>query len=299
MLSAAAAAKRVTSTAGPKFFVAALTPMDRQGRLDEPLARDLLRFLEENGVDGALVLGTTGEFSSFSVRERRKILEAFTKARRKLEIMCHVAAPNLPETLELLEHAAGAGVDSTLVLPPFYFKTQSAEGLARFFIPVLESARTPVLLYNIPQVSGIEIRHDLLRRLAQYDRLYGIKDSWGKAEVTTAYIKEFPRLKIYTGSHRLIEMALKLGGAGAITGNGNVFPRETAALFKLFREGKDLAAAQAQLNEVANSLAGYDSVPAQKYAIGLMGLRETHCRPPLLDLSEEQKRQLAGRLKRS
>jgi len=115
--SAAAAANKTTRTEGPRFFVATLTPMDASGRFDEALNRDLLAFLRERGVDGALVLGTTGEFSSFSVQERRKILEASMRARGSMEAMVQVGAPNLPDTLELLEHATSAGAGYALVLP--------------------------------------------------------------------------------------------------------------------------------------------------------------------------------------
>ncbi len=296
--AAAARATRTTTATGPRFFVATLTSLDRKGRFDEALNRDLLAFLRERGVDGALVLGTTGEFSSFSLRERRKILESNMRDKGSLEVMVQVGAPNLPETLELLEHAASAGADSALVLPPFYYKRPNVEGLTRFFTPLLEAAKIPVLLYHIPQVSAVDISHELLRRLAPYDKLYGIKDSSGKADGLTAFIKEYPKLKIFTGSHALIDMALKQGGAGAITGNGNVFPAETAAVLRAFRDGKDAAAAQARLNQVASALSGYDGIPAMKYALSRMGLRESFCRPPFVELGEEKKAELKGKLEK-
>jgi len=294
--SLAAGATKTGAAAGPRFFVATLTPMDRQGRFDAAFNRDLLRFLREHGVDGALILGTTGEFSSFAVAERKKILEAAIRDKGGLEIMCQVATPNVPETLELLAHAASAGADSALVLPPYYYKNPRVEGLAAFYSRVLEAAKIPVLLYHIPQVSGVEITHDLLRRLAQYDKLYGIKDSSGKAEGLTAFIKEFPKLKTFTGSHRLLEMALAQGGGGAITGNGNVFPGETSALFRSFRESKNMAPAQARLNEVMAALGGYDGIPAMKFALGEVGLRETFSRPPFVELGAEKKAELKAKL---
>ncbi|MBI3693673.1 MAG: dihydrodipicolinate synthase family protein [Acidobacteria bacterium] len=297
----AAAAPRAAKTMaanGPRFFVAALTMLDRSGKFDPALSRDLLAFLRERGVDGALILGTTGEFSSFSVAERKRILEANLRDKGSLEIMAQVATPNVPETLELLHHAAGAGADSALVLPPFYYKRPGVDGLTRFFSQVLEASRIPVLLYHIPQVSAVEISHELLRRMSQYDKLYGIKDSSGKADGLTAFIKEFPKLKIFTGAHTLIEMALKQGGAGAITGNGNVLPGQTAELFRFFRDGKDLAPAQAKLNEAASLLGGYDGIPAMKFALSRLGLRESGCRPPFSEMSAEKKSELAAKLAR-
>ena len=131
----------------PRFLIPSVTPVGRQGNFDEPLWRDMLSFFREKGADGLLVLGTTGEFASFSVQERRKILEATMKSKGSLEIMCHVGTTNLPETMELMQHATGEGADSVLILPPFYFKQVPLEGLVRYFSALLEAARVPVLLY--------------------------------------------------------------------------------------------------------------------------------------------------------
>jgi 4-hydroxy-tetrahydrodipicolinate synthase len=279
---------------GPRFYVATVTPLDRSGQFDEALVRDLFAFFRKNRVDGVVVMGTTGEFASFSVSERKKILEAMIKNRGNLEIICHVATPNLPETLELLDHAAGAGADKALVLPPFYFKKPSVEGLMAFFNPVLEKARIPVLLYHIPGTSGVPITLDLVRNLSKHEKLYGIKDSSGSAEGLLAFIKEFPKLKTLTGSGRLISTALQNGGGGAITGNGNVIPGEMSAIFEDFRAGKDLTAAQTRLNEVSKIMPG--DMPDMKFALGELGLRESYCRPPFVELGAEQKADLRTRI---
>ncbi len=279
---------------GPRCYVASITPLDRSGRFDEGLAIDLLAFFRKNRIDGVVVMGTTGEFASFSVGERKKILEAMVKNRGNLEILCHVATPNLPETLELLDHAAGAGADKALVLPPFYFKKPSMEGLLAFFNPVLEKARIPVLLYHIPGTSGVPITLDLVRNLSKREKLYGIKDSSGSAEGLLAFIKEFPNLKTFTGSGRQISMALQNGGGGAITGNGNVIPGEMSAIFEDFRAGKDLTAAQSRLNEVSKIMPW--DMPDMKFALGELGLRESYCRPPFVELSTEQKADLRARI---
>jgi 4-hydroxy-tetrahydrodipicolinate synthase len=244
------------------------------------------------------VTGTTGEFSSLSIQERKKVLEVYLRDKKALEVMCQVGTTNLPETLELLQHATEVGADSVLVTPPFYYKKLSVEGLARFYYEILEKATIPVLLYHIPQVSAVEITHDLLRRLTHYDKLYGIKDSSGRLETLTAYIREFPKLRIFTGSSRLIGTALRQGCAGAITGNGNLFAAETAAVFKRFREGKDLSETQARLDAAAALIDGYDLIPAMKFAFRELGLRESYCRPPLANLSTEDKQELKSKLGR-
>jgi 4-hydroxy-tetrahydrodipicolinate synthase len=274
--------------------VAALTPVDRKGKFDEGLARDLLAYFQSHGVDGVLVLGTTGEFSSFSVAERKRILEVMLQHRGNLDVMCHVTTPNLPETLELLDHAARAGADKALVLPPYYYKNPTVEGLEAFFVPVLEKARIPVLLYHIPATSGVPITPELVRRLSRYEKLYGIKDSSGNQQGLLDFIREFTRLRILTGSPRLITIAIQNGGGGAITGNGNVIPAETAAIFRDHRAGKDLAAAQARLDAAARVFPG--DIPKMKFALGELGLRETFCRPPFTELRNEEKAELKSRI---
>lgn len=279
---------------GPRFYVAALTPVGRDGSLDESLARDLLAYFSNNGVDGVLVLGTTGEFSSFSVRERKQILETMARYRGDLELICNVTTPNLPETMELLEHAAGTGADKALVLPPYYFKNPGIDGLEAFFAPLLEAASIPVLLYHIPSYSGVPITMELVERLSRYDSLFGIKDSSGDLEGLLSFIRKFPKLKVLTGSNRLLSQALQAGGGGAITGNGNLIPGETADLFNAFRAGSNLEEAQRKLNEATAGMPW--RIPEMKFALGELGLRESFPRPPFTELTPEEKAALKARI---
>ena len=273
----------------PRFLIPTVTPVDCQGNFDEALWRDMLSFFKDKGADGLLVLGTTGEFASFSVQERRKILEATMKNKGSLEIMCHVGTTNLPETMELMQHATGEGADSVLILPPFYFKQVPLEGLFRYFSALLEAARVPVLLYHIPGFSGVPITTELVTALSKYEMLYGIKDSSGSPEGLLAFIKNFPKLKVFTGIPPLIESVLRNGGGGAVSGAANVFPAETAAVFRAARASQDIAAPLAKLNQVTSLLTGGDA-GALKFMLGELGLRESFCRPPLAtELTAERK----------
>ncbi len=293
-LSAAAAAATTKARGKVRFFVAALTPVSRQGQFDESIARDLLAMLRQNGVDGIVVMGTTGEFSSFTVAERKKILEAMMRAKGTMDVFCHIGCTNLPDTLELLEHATGTGVEAALVLPPFYYKSPKVDGLERFFTSVLDGARIPILLYHIPAVSGVAITPELLRRLAGHPRLYGLKDSSGNPEGLMTFLKDFPKLNVFTGSPKLIATTLQNGGAGAITGNGNVIPAQTAAVFKDFRSGKDTAPAQDHLNR-AVAISGGD-LPTMKFMLGQMGVKPSYCRLPFLPLTAAEEGEAKARV---
>lgn len=293
-----AAAAKLSQSNNPKFVVAAVTMLDRNGRFDDAMNRDYLAFVAHGGADGALALGTTGEFASFSVKERKQILESFLRHKGKLWIPAQVGAPNLPDTLELLEHAAASGADAALVLPPFYYKNPSLDGLVSFYKPVLDAARIPVMLYNIPQLSGVPITPELLHRLSGFAKLYGMKDSFNKADQLVSNIHEFPKLKILTGVPANIVADLEAGGAGALTGNGSVFLHETRAVFDAWGKGSGAQEAQKRLNDAGAVLGGYDGIPASKYALSLMGLPESALRPPFTSLSTSQKKELADRLKR-
>lgn len=295
--SAAAASRAAKSTmavkSNPKFYVAAVSPCDSKGRFDDGLYKDMMPFFKERGADGVVVMGTTGEFPSFSVAERKKAAETALKHRSGLEMIIQVGTPNLPETLDLLAHATANGADQVLCIPPFYFKNPSLEGLVHHYSQIMEAARIPVNLYHIPGTSAVPISHELLHALEKYPMLAGIKDSTGNADGYAAFCKEFPKLNMMSGTDNNIPTALK-NGNGAILMGGNIFTKQSAAVFTAFRQGKDVTDAMAKLRE-ANQLlrgAGGGGVPAIKYALGVMGLRESYVRPPYVDLTAEQKAQL-------
>ena len=124
------------------------------------------------------------------------------------------------------------------------------------------------------------ITTELVTALLKYEMLYGIKDSSGSPEGLLAFIKNFPKLRVFTGIPPLIESAIRNGGGGAVSGAANVFPAETAAVFRAARAGQDIAAPLAKLNQVTSLLTGGDA-GSLKFMLGELGLRESFCRPPL------------------
>ncbi len=293
---ASAASSRLPTASGPQFIVAALTMQDARGKFDDALQKDYLAYLAAGGADGALIMGTTGEFSSFSPAERKQVLESSMRHRGKLAVMCQVGAGNLPDTLDLMEHATHAGVDSILVVPPYYYKNPSVDGLFAFYEPILRAARLPVLLYNIPQLSGAPITPELLRRLSVFDHLYGMKDSFSKRDAMLAFLRDFPNLKIMTGVPSNIEANLQNHGAGGLTGNGSIFLKQTAAIFTAWRNGGDVHAAQQSFDQAAAAISGYGSIPDMKAAMTKYGLKLSGVRPPYVPLPDEKRRELIARL---
>ena len=295
--SAVAAAPRAAKVAavksGPNLYVAAVTPCDKNNRFDEALYRDLMPFFKERGADGVVVLGTTGEFPSFSVVERKRVAEVALKHKSGLRMIVQVGTPNLPETLELLNHAQTNGADGVLCIPPFYYKNPTVEPLVKHYSAILEASKVPVYLYHIPGTSAVPISHELLHKLEHYPNLAGIKDSTGDAAEYAGLVKEFPKLNIMTGTEGNLTAALA-AGKGAILVSANLFPRQASACFEAQRNGQDVAAAYAKLRDVStlSRVQGGGGAAAIKFAFTAYGFRESYVRPPQLDLTAEQKAQL-------
>src|SRR5215469_2072079 len=273
------------------FWVAAATPCDKNLKFDDGIYKEMMAWFKENGADGVVVLGTTGEYPSFSVAERKKIAETALKHRNGLNIIVSPGTSNFPETIELSQHAAANGADGLLIIPPFYYKQPPLEGLTKYYSLIFEQVSIPINLYHYPRMSAVPVTPELLHSLEKYPNLAGIKDSNGDAAEYAQYVKEFPKLNMRTGTGNNLKAALE-SGMGAILMEGNLFTKQIAAVFAAKRVGKDIDAPLAKLQEVQQALrpAGVGSFGAMKYALSLqMGTRQTYQRPPHPDVTEEQK----------
>src|SRR6266850_7774381 len=132
---AAEASASTAAASGEKmlFWVAVSTPCDKDLKFDPELYKDLLAYLKANGADGVVVLGTTGEFPSFSMAERKKVAETAFKHRNGLNIIVCSGTANFPETIELSQHAEANGADGLLIVPPFYYKHPHPDGLTKYY----------------------------------------------------------------------------------------------------------------------------------------------------------------------
>ncbi|HKW56483.1 MAG TPA: dihydrodipicolinate synthase family protein [Candidatus Acidoferrum sp.] len=289
-----AAASRAPSPAtGEKqlFWTAASTPCDKNLNFDPELYKDVLAYLKTNGGDGVVVLGTTGEFPSFSTAERKKIADVAFKNRNGLNLIVSTGTSNFPETLELSLHAQENGADGLLVVPPFYFKHPKLEGLTRYFSMLFDKVSIPINLYHIPFATEVPISPDLLHSLEKYPNLAGIKDSSSDEEEYHKFVAEFPNLNMRTGTTHNLRYALE-HGMGAILAEGNNFTKQIAAVFAAKRAGQDFSAPLDKLFADMKVLraGGVDSYGPMKYALSLqMGTRQFYQRPPNVDVTDEQK----------
>jgi 4-hydroxy-tetrahydrodipicolinate synthase len=218
-------------------WCATLTPLDADGRPDHARLAAHVQRLFAAGVDGIALFGTTGEGQSLSVAERLAGLEALLDAGvEPTRILAGTGCAALPETIELTRHAVACGCAGALVLPPFFFKDVSDDGVYASYARVIDGvadARLRLFIYHIPQVSEVPIADVVIARIAAaYPTLLaGIKDSECNLEHSLRLIASFPNLAIYVGFEPHLPAALAAGGAGTICGVANLYPRLIRRLF--------------------------------------------------------------------
>jgi 4-hydroxy-tetrahydrodipicolinate synthase len=219
------------------LWCAMLTPLDTAGGVDHRMLVAHARSLLARGVDGVAPFGTTGEGQSFSVAERKAGIDALLAGGIPEDrLVAATGCAALPETIALTRHGVRAGCSACLVLPPFFWKDATDEGLFAWYSQVIEAvgdARLRVYLYHIPQVSGTPLSPDLIARLAAAfpGIIAGVKDSAGNWDNTQALLARVPQLAILVGHEPHLPRLLRAGGAGTICGVANVFPDLVRALF--------------------------------------------------------------------
>ncbi len=278
----------------PHTVPAIVTPFTKGGlELDPQWMPQHLAYLERRGADGVLALGTNGEGPSLSLEERKQVIDTVLRARGGLRVFVGTGCSSLSDTVSISRYALEAGADAVLIVPPFYFKGLTPQGLIAYYDAIFRALprEGKAMLYNIPSHSGVEIVDELVDALAERypEQLLGIKDTSGELEKTRHYIQRYPQLAIYNGSDGNIGEAYRAGAVGAISSTANVFPDLLVAVRKAHLEGGDMAGPQSKLSAV-RQLVERNPFPATvKYLIHIVaGLPLTQVRPPLVDLTPEQ-----------
>jgi 4-hydroxy-tetrahydrodipicolinate synthase len=281
------------SSAKDKFWVAAITPCDKNYEFNAAAYKEYIAWWKSQGADGILVLGTNGEGPSFSVSERKKILEVAMKNKNGLDIIVGTGCANFKEAIDLSLHANAVGADSVLIQPPFYFKNPAGEGVVDYFNQIFDKVKSPIRYYHIPKVTGVPVDVSVINRLAEHPQFIGVKNSNGIPEEFEAFSNGTPnRLNIISGSDNNFLAALKHGN-GTILASGNVYTKEVAAVMTAHRAGQDPRPAFDKLMAATSLMqaSGYDSnLNAIRYALNhrIGNGRTTYARPPYVPLGDAQ-----------
>jgi len=254
---------------------------------------------------GLAIFGTNSEANSLSVEEKIELLDGLVAAGLDpARMMPGTGCCALPDSVRLTAHAMKLGCGGVLMLPPFYYKGVSDDGLFRSFAEVIErvgEARLRVYLYHIPPVAQVPITLGLVERLLKVypTQIAGMKDSGGEWSNTKAFLDAFAKsgFDVFAGSETFLLQNMRNGGAGCISATANVHPGPIARLFETWRAG-DADAQQARLDVIRGVFQKFPMIPALKSAIAQHGgdAGWGTVRPPLVALTDAQAKALAAEL---
>jgi 4-hydroxy-tetrahydrodipicolinate synthase len=276
-------------------IVPLVTPF-RDGQFDEGAFTDLVDWQIQSGSHGISVTGTTGEPSALSAQERQRVIRLAVEAiDGRLPLVAGTGSNNLDETLHLSRYAQKAGADALLVVVPYYIKP-SQEGLYRYFKTIAKSVDLPLILYNIPGRSAVNLEIDTVSRLRDdCDNIIGIKEANHDFSHITRLLGRLGRdFLVYSGIELLCFPILAIGGAGYVSATGNVLPARVAQLYDLFVAGEWQRAQDMHYDLMPLNDAMFieiNPVPA-KIALGMMGRINPEVRPPLAPLAPENEDKL-------
>lgn len=283
-----------------RVFSPVITPFDATLSPDADRLVDHCRWLVDNDV-GLAVFGTNSEANSLTTAEKMALLEALASAGLPGDrMMPGTGCCALPDSVELTRAAVELGCMGVLMLPPFYYKNVSDDGLYRSYAEVIErvaDARLRIYLYHIPQVAQVPITLTLIERLLKDfpGTIAGIKDSSGDWTNTRAMLEQFqPQgFDVFAGSETFLLDTVRAGGAGCISATANVNPAAIANLARTWRDD-DAERQQAALNAVRGVFEGYVMIPGLKAAVAHFGGDDDwlRVRPPLVSLSADQRGKL-------
>jgi 4-hydroxy-tetrahydrodipicolinate synthase len=286
-----------------KFWAAATTPCDKNLKVDLGAMRDQVGWYKSHGADGMTFLGSTGEFTAFTMAEHKALMEVVGRSKGNLNVLCTASTANVPDTIELCRHAADHGADGVIVSPPYYVKGISTEGMLRYYTMVLDGLPKNLgfYLYHVPRWSAAPIPVELVKQLRRYGNVVGLKDSTTDAKGYTNFITNFPDMSIITGTYDNLEIALNHGMGGIIQEAGP-YCRDLADLFAVARAGRDIhpayAALQAKIAQLYGPKDGLDQYGIMQYAMTAeMGKPASFQRPPFVDLSDARKAEIEKTLR--
>jgi len=271
-------------------LVALVTPMHDDGRVDFDALNRLVDFHIENGTNGLVAVGTTGESATLHVDEHIAVVKAVVKqAAGRVAVIAGAGANSTAEAIELSQHAKNVGADSVLSVVPYYNKP-TQEGMYQHFRAIAEAVDIPVVLYNVPGRTVADMSNDTVLRLAQIPNIIGLKDATADlGRACDLFLRAPKDFALYTGDDATALAFLLCGGHGVISVTANVAPKSFSAMCAAALKG-DITTAR-ELNDTLQGLHKQlfcepNPIPA-KWALHRMGLMGAGMRLPLTPLSDE------------
>ena len=283
-------------------LVALITPMNQDGSINYEQLHDLIDWHIENGTDGIVAVGTTGESATLPVEEHLAVIEATVKhVNKRIPVIAGTGANNTVEAIALSQAAEQAGADYTLSVVPYYNKP-SQEGIYQHFKAIAEATSIPMVIYNVPGRTVVSMSNDTILRLAEIPNIVGVKEASGKIGSNIELINSVPEgFAVLSGDDPTGLPFMLCGGHGVVTVAANVAPKLFSDMCRAALEG-DIATAR-RLNEqlipIYNTMFCEPSPAAPKWGLSLLGKCEPHVRLPLVALTEAGQAKVRAALEKS
>ena len=281
--------------------VALVTPMTQDGEINYNELERLIEFQISNGTDAIISCGTTGESATLSEQEHKDVLD-FTvkKVNGRIPVIAGTGSNNTETALKKSLQAEKLGVDGLLIVTPYYNKT-SQEGIIQHYNYIANKVNTPIILYNVPSRTGVNIKPETYFELSKHQNICAVKEANGDISSVAKTISLCgDNLKVYSGNDDQIIPILSLGGIGVISVFSNICPKECHTLIKEFFEGNTELSTCMQLKyfELMNVMfCDVNPIPI-KEALNLKGFDCGSCRLPLYKLSDANYKKLVDTLKK-
>ena len=279
---------------------ALVTPMKEDGGVDYEALDRLVEWQIQEGVNALVACGTTGEASTLTDEEHREVIaRVVKKANKRVPVIAGTGSNDLEYALSLTKYACEAGADAVLTVTPYYNKATQA-GLIKMFTKLADESTVPVILYNVPSRTGVNIAPTTYKALSEHKNIIAIKEANGdisKIVETMSYVSD--KLDLYSGNDDQIVPLMSLGGKGVISVVSNILPAKTAEMCKLCLNGdyKSAAKIQYELHALIDSLfSEVNPIPA-KAATAKMGFGTNTLRLPLTPMSQDKYEKMLGLMK--
>ncbi|KMQ52911.1 4-hydroxy-tetrahydrodipicolinate synthase [Chitinispirillum alkaliphilum] len=282
-------------------YVAIVTPFTEDDKVDEKGLRSNIEFLIKKGVAGIVPCGTTGESATLTWEEHNRVVDiAIDQAKGRVTVIAGAGSNNTSEAVAAAKHAAEAGADAILSITPYYNKP-TQQGLYEHFKTVAEQVEIPIVVYNVPGRTGVNLLPETLEKLCHFKNIVAVKE----ASANVTQVSEIHRLcgdkiDILSGDDGLTLPILSVGGKGVVSVIGNIVPDKMSSMIDLYLKGQHSEALEIhqQLAELAQIVFIESNPTPVKVAMNHYGLSAGRVRLPLVDMKDQNKQTLLNVLKK-
>ena len=274
--------------------VALITPFDENGEVNYSKLKEILEFHILNNTDAIIITGTTGEGSTLTDEEKISVIEFTVKTiNNRIPVIAGTGSNDTKHAVDFSKKAEKIGADGLLVVTPYYNKGNE-NGIYEHYKAIAEAVKIPIILYNVPSRTGVNLSIPLLKKLAQIENITALKEASGNISYVAEVARVVPKLDIYSGNDDMVVPVLSLGGKGVISVSANIIPDISHEISVSFLNGNINKARELQLkyNDLVNALFLETNPVPIKVAMNFLGYEVGKCRLPLGEMEEINRKKL-------